>query len=67
MTRCDDCGRLVCCLRGNPDIVGCRNGVSHEIMQRTLRDTPPNEWRLRGQYEPRSRMVELRMTGRRCD
>ena len=68
MTRCDDCGRTISCpLRGTPGTVGCKLFVSHDILQRTLRDTPPNEWRLRGQHESPARMVELRMTGRRCD
>jgi len=66
MTRCDDCGRLVCAARGD-GVTGCRMFVSHDILQRTIRDTPPNEWRLRGQHESPARMVELRMTGRRCD
>jgi len=52
---CTSCGRLVCCLRGNPDIVGCRDGISHE------------EGRLLGQHETRDRLVSIRYHGRRCD
>lgn len=45
---CDNCGRLVCPMRGSPGIIVCNNFVSHDIMQRTLRDTPPNEYLIRG-------------------
>jgi len=45
---CTDCGRLVCPLRNSPHVMFCWEFVSHEIMARALRDTPPNEARLRG-------------------
>jgi len=54
MTRCDDCGRIVCPLHGTPGLVGCRNGVSHE------------EGRLLGQHETRDQLVSIRYHGRRC-
>ena len=45
---CSECGRLVCPLRNSPNVVSCREFVSMEIMARALRDTPPNEARIRG-------------------
>jgi len=45
---CSECGRLVCPLRNSPHVVSCREFASMEIMARALRDTPPNEARIRG-------------------
>ncbi|MDD5048066.1 MAG: hypothetical protein PHH09_03990 [Methanoregulaceae archaeon] len=53
--RCEECARLVCPLRGTPGVTGCRDGVSHEIMDRVMRDTPPNEAKIRGMQGVRPR------------
>ena len=45
---CTQCGRLVCAMRNTPQAIRCREFVSMEIMARALRDTPPNERRIRG-------------------
>ena len=44
---CDVCGRLVCRNRSSA-IIRCNEFVSMELMQRTMRDEPPNERILRG-------------------
>lgn len=45
---CEECAHFLCPLRDSGNMLLCRDYLSHEILQRTERDTPQNEAQIRG-------------------